>query len=402
MAGTGVFPTVAPNSGASPLTTNFTTSFANTDLDAIADVDNYSWVGVDSAPVGAECMTTGAETYVIAGGAVTQLTGISAIDGVTVAVNSPVLIATAPAASGAGTAISAGAGSSEPANGLYYVSSLSGGNIALTRTATMSANSPQTNPAGRVVFVRGGTVNGITMWTVSNPAGHATFTYGTTAMQWTNYQYTLNSPLIKTPTIQSPVFTGTGVPNAAIQQAAINNFNHALQSQVTVAGTPYYVTNSGLAMPASPLTGMVANKTAFVWNIMLTKNAAGTGTFQIVLYRGTNGSTSDTADVTQTLGTQTAVIDEMVLNIQLVVTTTGSSGGYYWTIIPDNRASVPATPAGFGVPGTGSDAYFNGSVSSVAMNTAGLVFGIGFIANTGGTLPTVTVPLCQAFAYNMN
>lgn len=191
-----------------------------------------------------------------------------------------------------------------------------------------------------------------------------------------------------------------GVPSVAVPQAGINNFNHALQTQLVVSGTAYYIANSNLVMPVSPITGMIANKTAFVWEIAMAKTAAGTGTFQTVIYRGTNGSTADTADVTQTLGTQTAVIDEMVLNIMLVVTAAGGTGSYYWTIIPNNRASVPATPAGFGIPGTGSNAFFSNTVSPVALNTAGLAFGIGFISTTG--TPTITVPMVQAYAYNMN
>jgi hypothetical protein len=237
--------------------------------------------------------------------------------------------------------------------------------------------------------------------TVSSPvlSGTATGTY-TLGGTPTISSPTINTPTISSPTISSPTITGTGIPNAAIQQAAINNFNHALQSQTVVSATAYYVTNSSLTMPASALTGMTANKTAFVWNMCMTKTAAGTGSFQIVIYRGTNGSTSDTPDVSQSIGTQTAVIDEMIVQVMVVVTTTGSSGAYYWSICPDNRASVPATPAGFGVAGTGSNSFFNGTVSSVALNTASLIFGLGFIATTG--TPTITVPIVQAYAYNMD
>jgi hypothetical protein len=214
------------------------------------------------------------------------------------------------------------------------------------------------------------------------------------------------SPTLTAPTISSPTFTGTGIPNAAIQQAGINNFNVALQSQVVASGTAYYITNSSLTMPAAALNGMTANKTAFVWNVAMAKTAAGTGIFQIAIYRGTNGTTADTQDVLATIGTQTAVIDEMVLNVMLVVTTTGATGSYYWSIIPDNRASLtvtantPASAAGFGVPLQGSNAYLNGTVSSVAMNTASLKFGLGFVATTG--TPTITIPQVQAFAFNMD
>lgn len=396
MTGTGAFPYAAPASGAYPITTGLTTSMSVANANNSADVANYAWAGVDSAPISVRCMTTGSETYAITSGSVVTINGTT-IDGISVAVDDIVFIPTAPGSAGPGTAISSGVGSSQPGNGLYYVTAVAT-NISLSRAGTMSSTSAQPNPAGRVVFVRpGGTVNGLTMWIVNSPTGDATFTYGTTALQFKNYSYATltNSPLIVTPTIQSPTFTGTGVPNAAIQQG-INNFNTSLQTQPTVAATKYYVAGSALAMPASALTGMTANATTFVWNIGMAKNAQGTGTFQVLILRGTNGTTADTADVTQTIGTQTAALDNMFLTIQLTVTTIGASGAYYWSMCPDSKA---VTATGFGCA-TGT--LFNGTVSSVALNTASLKFGIGFIANTGGTLPTITIPTVQSFAFNVN
>lgn len=384
-----------------PLPTNWTNASTQqaSDYNNTEGAANYGWAAADSGPARARVACTGSETYTIAAGTVTTITGTT-IDSVSVAVNDVVLIATAPASSGAGTL---GSYTTQPGNGLYYVSAVAT-NISVSRLPMMSSTSANKLPQAFAAFIgNAGAVNGLTMWVVAVPTSSATFTYGTTSMLWNRFDWVspvLTSPTLTTPTISSPTITGTGIPNAAIQQAGINNFNHALQSQTVVSGTAYYVTNSGLTMPASALNGMTANKTAFVWNIAMAKTAAGTGTFQVVLYRGTNGTTSDTADVTQTIGTQTAVIDELLLNIQLVVTTTGATGGYYWSIIPDNRASVPATAAGFGVPGTASNAYLNGTVSAVAMNTASLIFGIGFIATTG--TPTITVPMVQAFAFNMD
>lgn len=383
---TGLYPNIAPASGAFPITTAFSTVVQQQSSDAnnTNDVANYAWAGVDTAPTAARCASTGSETYTIVSGSATTITGTT-LDGISVAVNDPVLLKDCPASSGTGSV-----GSSNPANGLYYVTAVAT-NITVARAGTMSATSAQPNPAGRVVFVRAGTANVMTMWTVTAPAADLTFTYGTTAMQWKLYSLAGNG--IPNSAINYAV--GTGVPNAANQQAGINNFNTSLQSQVVVSGTSYYITNSNLVMPATPLTGMVANETTFTWDITLTKTAAGTGTFAIVLYRGTHGSTSDTADVTQTLGTQTAVADNMELRIMLVVTATGASGSYYWTICPSNSAG---SAVGFGIPSSGG--YFASTKSSVAMNTASLNFGIGFIATTG--TPTVTAPMVRAFAYNMN
>jgi hypothetical protein len=286
----------------------------------------------------------------------------------------------------------------------YVTELLPNSGVAATQTLTLPA--PTTDTIVSRTSTDTLTNKTLTSPTISTPtisapvlSGSTTGTY-TLAGTPTISSPTITSPTISSPTISSPTITGTGIPNVAIQQAAINNFNHALQSQTVVSGTAYYITNSGLTMPASALTGMTANSTAFVWNLCMTKTAAGTGTFQIIIYRGTHGSTSDTADVTQSIGTQTAVIDEMNVQVMLVVTTTGAAGAYYWSICPDNRASVPATAAGFGVPGTASNAYLTGTVSSVALNTASLIFSLGFVATTG--TPTITIPIVQAYAYNMD
>lgn len=166
--------------------------------------------------------------------------------------------------------------------------------------------------------------------------------------------------------------------------------NTALQSQVVVSGTNYYITNSAIAVPTTLVVG-----TRFRWRLAMAKTAAGTGAFQIKIYRGTNGSTADTADVNQSIGTQTAVVDSMLVDVEIVVTTTGASGAYYWTIIPVTEA---VTATGFGVV-TGPSGQFSGTVSAVALNTANLKFGLAFTANTG--TPTITIPLVRAEAQNI-
>jgi hypothetical protein len=161
----------------------------------------------------------------------------------------------------------------------------------------------------------------------------------------------------------------------------------ALQSQVTVAGTVYYVTGSGLLVPTDLAVGSRCR-----WTIAMAKTAAGTGAFNIHIKRGTAGTTADTSDVTQSIGTGTAVVDNMMLDIELTVTAVGASGSYFWCISPTTRAST-TTPAGFGTP-FGPTGQFSGTVSAVALNTASLKFGIAF-ANVTGT-PTITVPMVRA------
>lgn len=185
-----------------------------------------------------------------------------------------------------------------------------------------------------------------------------------------------------------------GIPNANLPNG-LSNVNTARQSQLTVSTTAYYITSSNLALPATLKAGMVVGS-RYTWRVHMTKDAAGTGTFQIIIYRGTNGSTSDTADVTQTIGTQTAVADNMVVDVSVVVATTGATGSYFWSICPLQRA---ATITGFGIA-TGTTGLFTGTVSSVALNTASLIFGLGFKSTTG--TPTISVPLVLAQAFNLD
>lgn len=196
----------------------------------------------------------------------------------------------------------------------------------------------------------------------------------------------------------SPSFTGTptfgsGIPATEIP-SGITNGNTSTQSQVVVSGTNYYITGSNLNLPNPMKVGLVVGS-RFRWTVAMAKTAAGTGTFQIKIYRGTNGSTSDTADVNQTIGTQTAAVDSMTLDVEIVVTTTGATGAYFWSIIPTSKA---VTATGFGVA-TGPTGQFSGTVSSVNLTTASLKFGLAFTATTG--TPTITVPMVRAQALNV-
>ena len=203
----------------------------------------------------------------------------------------------------------------------------------------------------------------------------------TTAANWA---YLLNSSI--------PVPT-TSLPNG------ITNFSTAAQSQPCVANTKYYVASSGLALPATTLSGvngLTANKSTFIWDVAMNKDGSSSGgTFSIVIFRGVNGTTADTADVTQSLGTLGGQADNMTVEIQLTVTATGSSGSYYWSMVPTHMA---ASGQGFGL-GIGSTAHFSGTVSSVALNTAGLTFGIGFVSTV---TPTIGIPQVQSSVFNVD
>lgn len=358
--------------------------------------------------------TDGSETYTITSGSITQINGTT-IQGQAVSVGDRIVVATAPASSGAGAQYNF---TTQPANGVYVVS----GNTTNLTVARASDMSGSVNPAGLSIFSENASAGWLAqaIFTVTTPSSASAFTYGsgnirlrttggasllpnsvyigntTNSLGWWNGAYSTylnpqataaNQTLTLPATTSDTLIGATNLP-------AVNG-NSAAQSQLVVSGTNYYITGSNLtAVPSPAITGMVVG-TRFVWRVAMTKDANGTGTFQITIYRGTNGSTSDTQDVLQTIGTQTAAVDNMTVDVEVVVTATGATGSYYWSIIPNNNA---ASATGFGVT-TGTGAYFSGSVSSVAMNTASLKFGLGFKSTTG--TPTITIPFVQANAYKL-
>lgn len=360
---------------------------------------------------------TGAETFTVAAGSVTQIAGTT-IQSQSLAVGDRLLITSAPASTGVGGNFGH---TNNPGNGIYVVTGNTT-NLTVTRATDMAGTM---NPIGRKVFsTTGSGWLGASEFTVSSPTSGA-FTIGTTAMTWAptggvsptfNGLITAGSGVSSNGNI-SPLSTGTvdlgttsnnwrdlwvsrtptfaaGIPAANLPNGITNSAN-ATQSQTVVSGTAYYITNSNLNLPATLKGGMVVG-TVFRWTVAMAKTAVGTGIFEIIIYRGTAGTTADTADVAQTIGTQTAAVDSMMVDVEAVVTTTGATGAYYWSIIPRQAA---ATATGFGVA-TGPTGQFSGTKSSVAMNTASLKFGLGFRATTG--TPVITVPMVRASAINIS
>jgi hypothetical protein len=175
--------------------------------------------------------TTGAETYTIATGAVTQITGTS-IDGVTIALNDRILIKNAPAASGAG----AGAGSAntaQPANGIYVVTNATT-NLTLSRATDADSNADVTT--GMFVFVSEGSTqadNGYVLTT--NDA----ITLNTTGLTFTQFsgagQVVAGNGLTKTGNTIDVVGTaGRIVANADSIDLATSGVTAGTYTKVTV------------------------------------------------------------------------------------------------------------------------------------------------------------------------
>jgi hypothetical protein len=356
-----------------------------------------------------EAATIGSETYTIASGSVTQIAGTS-VDSFSLSVGHRILVWMAPAASGPGSAFTP---TSNPANGIYTVTNATT-NLTVTRAADFSGT---VDPAKMLVMVGNGGAYAGSLFHVTSPASTGTFTYGTTGMTWAvllGSQPTFDSIWITgpggatlldgntvsgNPTATLPATTTTIVgrdttdtlTNKSISYNQITGLtvgNTSQQSQVVVSGTSYYVAGSALTVPTNVAVG-----SRFRWTVAMAKTAAGTGAFAVEIRRGTAGTVADTADVSQSIGTQTAAVDNMMVDVEVVVTTTGATGAYFWSIIPTNKA---ITATGFGVA-TGPTGQFSGTVSSVAMNTASLKFGLSFKATTG--TPTITVPLVRANGY---
>lgn len=177
------------------------------------------------------------------------------------------------------------------------------------------------------------------------------------------------------------------------QSSSVDNYNAAAQSLTVVAGTETYVTSSNLNIPAAftPGTGIRVG-TTFIWEVKIVKSAVGTGSWTWKIHAGTAGTIADAAIATQAW-TQTAALDDCLIRVQVTITSTGATGGGYWSINPMCKA---ATATGFGaVVGTAYD----GTFTSFNTTISALVFGLGFTSATG--TPVVTVPLVTASIKNL-
>jgi hypothetical protein len=173
--------------------------------------------------------TRGSETYTITSNSVTQISGTT-IDGVSPSIGDRVLIKDAPATSGGGSILS-----SQPTNGVYVVTANTT-NLTVARATDMSS----ATPAGAMIIVEAGSINAQTCWLVSSPSSAASFTYGTTAMQWTPF-VNVGSGLTRSGNILSLNSTLTGVTMA--------------YGANTITGLPYDLSFVGFGASTSRATG---------------------------------------------------------------------------------------------------------------------------------------------------
>jgi hypothetical protein len=188
--------------------------------------------------------------------------------------------------------------------------------------------------------------------------------------------------------------TDQGCILSGSHQAGPQSYSGSQQSQVTVAATKYYITGSGIATPTTYVGYQVG--TTWVWRVSgIVKNANGTGLTTFYVFDGTNGTTADTAGITQAWGAAgTAVADVAELDVVCKVTSISSgTATVNCGLSPEHHLATTgwATTA---VGGYNASFTFNTA-------TSGLIFGLGWSIASGGTMPTVTIASVNAQAYNL-
>lgn len=238
-----------------PLRTNWAATgdpFTAADMDTASTLVNTEWTLLQtvSAVASARVMVN-AETLTIASGTVTTIAGTT-VDGVSVAVNDRILIANAPASTGAagGTTLS-----TQPGNGLYIVTAVAT-NISVARLPIMSATGPAASPAGLLVSVIAGTFATLG-YMVTSPASYpSAFTYGTTAIGFTQISISPTG----TQTLTNKRITKRVGATASSATPAINTDNYdaykitALTADIagwTITGTPTDFDEFWLSVTAS-------------------------------------------------------------------------------------------------------------------------------------------------------
>lgn len=168
---------------------------------------------------------------------------------------------------------------------------------------------------------------------------------------------------------------------AAVGAGPVYNQSVAAQSPAT---SDTYVTNSNLLVG-----GRLKAGTRFQWRIHMSKTAAGAAAPSVIIRVGTAGAIGDTARVTMTGPSQTAVVDEAVLLVEAVIRTYGTTGVLQGNMGIQHSAAVAA---GFGEM---FDAITSGTFD---MTLAALQFGISVIPNTSAAW---TITQVQAQAENL-
>lgn len=260
-----------------------------------------------NAKYSARAATVGTETYTIASGSVTQISGTT-IDGQSPNVGEFILVKDAPASSGTGSV-----GSSQPGNGLYSVT----GNTTNLSLSRASDETGSNSPAGAYTFVEAGTTWAATGWVVTTPSTNAAFTYGTGNIAYTQFSgagdITVDSTIVKTgnqlvrAAITGDVTISSGSNAATIASAAVTLTKMANLAANSVIGntTGSAATPTAVALAAAATASSVAYRDA---NANLTVNSLIENMQTVTSAAGTTTLTVSSPYLTQITGSTTQTV----------------------------------------------------------------------------------------------
>lgn len=244
-----------------------------------------------STKLSARVETTGAETFTIAAGSVTQITGTT-VNGVSPAVGDRILVKDAPASTGVGSA-----NSTQPGNGLYTVTNATT-NLTLARDTEMAGTNA---PAGVFVFVESDSAGYI----VSTPSSNAAFTYGTNNIAWTQFtgagEITAGTGLTKsgnTLSLTTPVSAANGGLGAASLTAHGVIVAEGASAAVSVVGGTSGLPLLAAGASADPAFGALSLSGAGVTGQLPVANGGTAGTSATTARTNLSASGVDTHTIT--------------------------------------------------------------------------------------------------------
>ncbi len=338
-----------------------------------------------SVKVACQCATTTAPTFTVASGSVTTISGTT-VDGYSPAVNDYILVKDAPASTGGGSA-----NSSQPGNGIYIVTGNTT-NLSVSRATFMASGGDA--PQGAFTFIESGTANASSGWVVSTPAADAAVTYGTTAIQWTQFsgagEITVDATITKSgnqlsrPALTGDVTASTGSNATTIAASAVTlaKIAAAVYNTTPTASTlSEWDANSNLAANVF-LPGFTSTATAGTTTTLTVTTATG-----VMVWTGSSTQTVKLPTTGVAAGTTYLIINQSSANV------TVQSSGANTILALVGAASAPFSAAVFTALVATPTTAANWSYSSYATGAgAGTVTSVSVTSANGfaGTVATAT------------